>query len=286
MFKANNTTINKIVVNKILRKWRISVSDAPKNINTKASDILKIYRYFRNKHKSQSIVDKLHYVLENNLSNDILSLFLSQRFRISLEDLEYILIHCDLSQLHIITDKVLISLKCLEKVFDTLKCNQKIIHLLNYMFYKYAFPYFSSSSNETFHAICCYMIKQDNINAIKHILKKRRRFQVRFDYQILINTSIKYKKLNILKHFHNDSLNDSTSDYVIDTSMVYWLCANGEFEILNYIVETKLTSAINNEMYMECISEGLKSCNKRLSPNVTKFLTEQNQMYLKKLNLI
>lgn len=276
--------VTKVLIEKLLTKLRLTKTNVRTFTYTKEilNDLYKIHSRFKKCHKSQNIVDKIHYTIENNLSNATFNILLSQKFNISNEDLEYIILHCTYLQLKLVIQELFVPRICLQHALQSLESLPKIQCLLDYMFYKFAFPNFDSDGQDTLDTVCLHFIKQNNIQSIKYVIMKSKQYNHDINYQFLLNSCIVHRNLSILKHVSKSATQDN-SEYVIHTSNIYWLCVNGEFDILDYVIRTHLTRLMNNELYHEIIFEGLRNCNKPISEKNFNMLSKH--LYLKKLNL-
>lgn len=257
-------------------------------------ELFKFYKYFK-LHKHSCFADYLIFIVENyskNIDIDDISTILfefigSKCNSICIQDMTYICVHSNDLQLSIMMRLFYIP-SC--ALYHTIISNSnrhnhdKIVKCIDYLFYKHYFKNFNTVDEMYFYEILKYLIKHNKITMIKYLFKKKTLYNFEnLDYQLLINTCIKYEKVSVLHIIYNYSIIDK-SIILINHFNITYLCEKGSFICLEWIIENMLGNMINIDGYIKSICEGLKALSIKKQNNLETFIKTLSK-YLSKDNI-
>jgi len=308
VYLQNRHYFNKLLINKILKYFyferRLNLETC--DLDSISIILFKIYKHFKH-HRCSHRIDFLLYILENQIDCDILfeyyanfckfdykfntdnltrtillndvdnvdteTNFKKELSNISISDMKYILIYSNTNQLRIILRIFTIPVSILSYTIDELLLNnddEKIGHIIDYMFYRFCFGSFDDLSKMYVHKIIICLIKNKKTALFQQfLLNKRYYFKGNYilDYQELVNNTIDLQDrphLNMLlqeiKHDNKRLVKNNINPVfvIINTHLVIDMCKKARFMYLKYIIDNILGDSINYELYIQSICEGIQ----------------------------
>ena len=194
---------------------------------------------------------------------------------ISLDDMKYLLVHGNQEFVDIILELFTIPVVLISYVMQKILMKSVISHKVDnsilikftkYLFIKYCYGGFSEGDGVYIHSIITMFVKYKRTNVLKYFLEKKRKYITRtsgLDYQYLVNKCIEMEDRAHLKILLKENEFDNKrfvnkSFVIINTHHIIDHCKNARFDYLAYLVENCLGNAINTELYIDSICQGIE----------------------------
>jgi|LakMenEpi03Aug12_release.lakeMendotaPanAssembly.Ray.scaffolds.fasta_scaffold161221_2 hypothetical protein len=229
----------------------------------------KIYNNF-NRHKNASLSEMLVYLCDNNMSHkNIFEKIISYCYftkngeyvynAIRADDLLYLLTFCKgilLITKYIYIDAVIL-LNVIKYKIST-KNKEDTLFLFNYLLFKHFFRY-SEYIEDIITDIVCEIIKYDDILILDEIYKKQNMYKFKLNYQKIINSCIRQKRLECLELAHvkmseqNQLLSGSNipiQPLMITKDYVRIIMKKKAYFMLSRVIELYLSNIINMNGYV------------------------------------
>lgn len=272
-----------------------------------------IYKYFYN-HPESNIGDFLIYHIEHTYPyepNDFFKYLISLcdkriyyqpnceqiknindkinvlKYRLSTNDILYILTYCNLAHFSILLDHFHIKSNLISYIIkemllaskkqinnNLIDTNEKIYKSLDYFFYKHVFG--RQNFNLFLNHIIVTFLEQHQNDFINFIFIKRRRYrpnEIELNYQSLIVAGIESNNFLGLQTVWSEYNRENESEYgnenddhiqifenfilIITPETITKICKNGWFSMLKWVVENLLQSTINLSGYITAIRDGI-----------------------------
>lgn len=233
---------------------------------------------------------------------------------LSSNDVEYILTNGTIYMANSILNKFYISpgiisqciLSLIEQhnLFDEITVSTKINKYLNYFIVKnfqklslktqFVNPYyiFDTETDMYFHEIILTLIRYNKINILESILLLKRKYRLRFNYDILFNYAIETDNLKILKIlykenrldcFNSDEFNyDNNFNINISNHTITLFFEKGTLKSFSFILNHNLFNNINNKINYIC--NGLTQYFYKI--NNTYIFDNKNSSILKRMSVL
>lgn len=225
------------------------------------------------------------------------------RFTLTTNDIQYILKYCNLKEFKIMLTWFRLPPAILSFLIKDLLFNQKILlhvdkkinKVIDYFLYNYCSFDFTNNSHLYFDSIVNEIISHNKISLFLYILEKKKEFGFNLNYQLLINKSLEYRNLQVLKIIIANIKEDNKQlenkiQISISPELIYKICSNGAFDLLQYVVMKMLGRMINMNKYISNLCDGISSfyINNNKKAEIRKhiywlndWLTDENKYFLK-----
>lgn len=227
------------------------------------------------------------------------------RHIITTTDIQYILKYCNLKEFDIILSWYKIPPSLLSFIIKDLLFNEKILKhvdkkimkIIDYFLYNYCSFDFTNNSYLYFDIIMGELISHKKISLFMYILEKRKEYGFELSYQLLINKTLEYRNLQILKIIitiikEDNKKLENKIQITISPDLIFTISSHGSFQLLEYVVTKMLGRMINIKRYISCLCDGISSfyINKNKEINIDRirnninwlneWLTDENKQFL------
>lgn len=200
---------------------------------------------------------------ENMYSNDICTIHAS--------DMKYMLTFSDISLFKILLSKFQISSFLLLYVIRSLLVEEhrvkrrqndiKILLIIKYIVFKYHFKNFNNINFINFQNILLELIFYNKVKLFADIFKLKRKYNIRFEYNLLINKAIEYDLSDMLKLIFDEYRGDNRESLIINPDSICRMIQKGHFSSLSFMLKYILGDFINLRRYITAICGGLSKFN-------------------------